>query len=104
MVEADDRRDCLETGYLRDELGAPRGVEFDHLALLGAERRRLPQDLAGHADLADVVQPRGELELEEVERAHSEPLPDAAGEPHHGLGVLGGVPVPDPSAVSSART
>lgn len=70
-------------------------MDLDDLPRLGAERPRPVQDLAGHAELADVVQSGGEVEFEEVERAHPKSLADATSKPHHGVGVLGRVAVPD---------
>lgn len=69
---------------------------LDHVPLLRAQRPRLAQDVAGHADLSYVVQARRQVELHKVVSIHLEALPDAHGQPHHRLRVLGGVPVPDP--------
>lgn len=89
VVEADDCGDRLHARYSSRKLGAPGGVELDHAALLCAQRPWLAQDVTGHTEFADVVQSRGKVELDEVERVQPEPLPDAEGEPHHGPGVLG---------------
>src|SRR5207248_6329075 len=47
----------------REELAAPHRVLLDHHPFFRAETVRAAEDAVGHAHLADVVQPGGEVDL-----------------------------------------
>ena len=62
VAVADDLADLLQPLDRGEDARAQLGVEPDDLPLLVGERARLGEDRLGHADLADVVEERAELE------------------------------------------
>ena len=63
-------------------------MALDELELLVGELARLVDDLVGHADLADVVQQRGELEVAPVARVEAEGVADRERERDDAVAVL----------------
>ncbi len=72
---------------------ADRRVGVHPLALVGAQRPRLAQQLAGNADLADVVQQRAVAESVQLGPADSQPLSHPHRQLGHLVGMVGGVGV-----------
>ena len=85
---AHDRRDVLESRKALDHLRSPARAASDDLPLVLVERAFLQEDRVGNADLAGVVQARGERDLGERSLVEAQLLRDPRGEPHDALRVL----------------
>ena len=93
MGRADQRRDWGEEGDALEHAGADRRVLVHPLALVGAQRPGLAQDLAGDADLADVVEQGAVAEPVQLDAADAHPGADGGREVGDLVGVVGGVGV-----------
>ena len=63
VMAADRGGDARPAGHAGQRLGAPARVHAHDLPLSRRQAARLVEDDVGHADLAEVVQARGDLEL-----------------------------------------
>jgi hypothetical protein len=63
VVVEDGLAQRAERRYLLDQSTAYARVQLDHAALVGGEGGRLEQNALADADLADVVQERGEQQV-----------------------------------------
>ena len=88
VLAQDDLRDVAEARHPLEHLGPAQRVLLHHVPFVLVQRPGLQQDRVGDADLADVVQARGEGELRERRLVQFEPLAELAGQLHHVLGVV----------------
>jgi hypothetical protein len=86
-VRPDQEGDALE------HAGADRGVLVHPLALGGGQRAGLAEDLAGDADLADVVEEGAVAEAVQLGAGNAHPGADGGGQVGDLVGVVGGVGV-----------
>jgi hypothetical protein len=86
----DDLADLL---HVLEDLGADRRVALDLLELLGGQAAGLLQDGLGHADLADVVQQPGHVDLLDVAVAQADLARQVAADERDALAVAAGVGV-----------
>ena len=91
MVGKDDRPHALEHRHVAEEVRADGRVR-PHLAPLALiERTRLAQHRLGHADRADVVEQRAELDLGGLVFREAEPLGDSDRQRHGAGSLLGAI-------------
>jgi len=93
VLGADCGREVSDAVHLANEIGADGRVGVHDVPLVVCERARLLQDAVGHPDLADVVQQRDLLELEQRFGAQLKPSTDREGEVDDAVGVVAGVAV-----------
>jgi hypothetical protein len=79
VVKPHDQRDRLEAGDARHHLGAPVRVQPDQPALLSRQPTGLREQLLGKAQLADVVEERAQLHLDQLGAVQPEPPAESHG-------------------------
>src|SRR4051794_3160118 len=80
MVEDEPPDGVLEAAELGQELGASLRMLFHDRELVVVERPRLPEDLSGHGELADVVQQPADRESPKARGGETKALADLHGE------------------------
>ena len=93
VVEAHDGGHRLQAGDVRERVGSPLRMAPHDRPLVVGQRPRLAQDAVGHPDLAQIVEPGGGGEVEEVGVGDAQAAADLAGQVTDLPGVLGGVAV-----------
>ena len=91
VVVAHDVGHVLIGGQVREDFGALLGVLADVGPLVVVEGRVLAQDGVGRADLAQIVQEAGEVDLLGFAFAHAGSQRHVAAVHRHGCRVVGGV-------------